>query len=380
MNPSIQTLRFLYDMGVRHVCGDTGSFTRQTLSDLHKNRASVQKNQGYAAPEKTSSSHVTQLHQTHDGQTVHVSQVLTTREGDVQGQGGFQGPLTPPHASSLQLSSRELLTQPLKQSLQPSLLSTLPPHSHVHESMSMARSSLKAALNPNHPAYACKTLSELKQAVLDFDGCDLKHTAINTVFCDGNPDADIMLIGEAPGAQEDEQGKPFVGRSGQLLDKMMGAIGLDRTRVYISNIVPWRPPANRPPTTQEIAACLPFIDQHIHLKAPKFLLLLGGVPTKALLQDNSGIMRLRGKWHSYTPLMRQQPDLLNASKGENSEAGGPKATDASTSTHPSASDMIGIRVLPTFHPAFLLRSPNQKVYAWEDLKMLKAAVDDVTRV
>ncbi|MBX9977726.1 MAG: uracil-DNA glycosylase [Alphaproteobacteria bacterium] len=195
-----------------------------------------------------------------------------------------------------------------------------------------------------HPAYKCNTLEELRQAILAFEDCPLKHTAMNTVFCDGNPDADVMLVGEAPGADEDEQGKPFVGRCGQLLDKMLLAIGLDRTKVYIANMIPWRPPGNRPPSTQEIAQCLPFIERHIFLKQPKFLLLLGAVATKALLNNNTGIMRLRGQWQNYKPSMTDE-------------------------TYPT------IQALPTFHPAFLLRSPGQKVYAWEDLKTLKAAVD-----
>lgn len=196
----------------------------------------------------------------------------------------------------------------------------------------------------HHPAYAAKTLPELRQVMEDFEGCNLKHGATQMVFCDGNPDADVMLIGEAPGEEEDKQGKPFVGRSGQLLDKMLLAIGLDRTSVYIANIVPWRPPGNRQPSSEEITACLPFIEHHILLKKPKFLLLLGGVATKSLLKTHEGIMSLRGKWLDYTP---------------------PHAPK----------DMVPVRLLPTYHPAFLLRSPGQKVYAWEDLKSLRAAID-----
>jgi len=207
---------------------------------------------------------------------------------------------------------------------------------------------IRKAIAGDHPAYACKTLAELRQTLEAFDGCDLKKTATHTVFCDGNPNADVMLIGEAPGAEEDLQGKPFVGMSGQLLDKMLGAIGLDRTTVYIANIVPWRPPANRTPSTQEVAICQPFIEQHIYLKKPKFLVLLGGVATKAILNNHAGIMRLRGQWQSYTPPV---PGVKNDGEFQ------------------------AIRTLPTFHPAFLLRSPNQKIYAWEDLKTLKAAIE-----
>ena len=196
----------------------------------------------------------------------------------------------------------------------------------------------------NHPAYAATNLAELRGIMENFEACDLKKFASNTVFCDGNPHADIMLIGEAPGEEEDLQGKPFVGRSGQLLDKMLLAIGLDRTNVYISNIVPWRPPGNRTPTPAEIALCLPFIEHHIVLKKPKFLLLLGGVATKSLLNTGEGIMRLRGNWIDYRP-----PHAL--------------------------SSMPSISLLPTYHPAFLLRSPGQKVHAWEDLKSLRQAID-----
>lgn len=214
-------------------------------------------------------------------------------------------------------------------------------------------SSKKRAQNPPfdssllapHPAYDATTLQELRAVMENFEGCALKNFATNTVFCDGNPEADVMLIGEAPGEGEDLQGKPFVGRSGQLLDKMLLAIGLDRTNVYISNIVPWRPPGNRTPTTAEIALCLPFIEHHILLKKPKFLLLLGGVATKSLLKTDEGIMRLRGTWLDYRP---------------------PHA--------PSSSDSI--KLLPTYHPAFLLRSPGQKVHAWEDLKALREALDE----
>lgn len=202
----------------------------------------------------------------------------------------------------------------------------------------------------SHPAYQCKTLDELKDAVCAFEGCALKKTALNTVFSDGPRTSSLMLIGEAPGADEDAQGKPFVGMSGQLLNKMMAAIGLQREDIYISNIIPWRPPGNRPPSTQEIAACLPFMEQHIILKNPKYILLLGGTATKALFMHRPdlkgiGIMRLRGIWQDYRPSIMDE-------------------------TMPS------FRVLPTFHPAFLLRSPGQKVHAWDDLKALKSALDE----
>lgn len=190
---------------------------------------------------------------------------------------------------------------------------------------------------------SCHDLDALRKALEDFTGCNLKTTAKNTVFADGNPDAPIMLIGEAPGRDEDIQGLPFVGRSGQLLDKMLAAIGLDRTSVYISNILPWRPPGNRTPTTQEMAICLPFIERHIALATPEILVLVGGVSAKTLLETAQGIMRLRGKWQSYVCEGRQIP------------------------------------ALPTLHPAFLLRQPAQKQAAWADLLSLREKIDSLPR-
>jgi uracil-DNA glycosylase len=200
-------------------------------------------------------------------------------------------------------------------------------HTHT-ETTAMAPS------NPStsHPAYSCQTLEELRQAMMSFNGCALKETAMNLVFADGNPKASVMLIGEAPGADEDRQGLAFVGQSGQLLDKVLRSVGLDRTKVYISNIIPWRPPGNRPPTTAEVAACQPFIERHIELVNPKILVLLGGVAAKTLLGTAEGIVKLRGKWQSYQP----------------------------TPTSPV------IKTIATFHPAYLLRSPGQKAMVWRD--------------
>ena len=180
----------------------------------------------------------------------------------------------------------------------------------------------------------CHDLEALRQACSNFDGCGLKKTASNMVFSDGNPDADIMLIGEAPGADEDRQGKPFVGVSGQLLDRMMASIGLNRSNLYISNIILWRPPGNRTPTTEETAAFLPIMKRHIQLVAPKVIVTLGGSSTKALLGTQDGILKCRGRWHEF---------------------------DHGNGTVP---------LLPTLHPAYLLRTPGQKALAWQDLRML----------
>ncbi|WP_010301416.1 uracil-DNA glycosylase [Candidatus Odyssella thessalonicensis] len=196
----------------------------------------------------------------------------------------------------------------------------------------------KQASNSKAIAAACQTLEELRQAVLNFDGCDLKATATNTVFCDGSPEAKIMVIGEAPGADEDRQGRPFVGVSGQLLDRALQTIGLSRQdNVYITNIINWRPPGNRTPTPHEMAICQPFVERHIELVAPKILVLVGGTSTKTILNTNEGIMKIRGRWHEFKTERMQEP----------------------------------IKTLATYHPAFLLRSPGQKATVWRDLLMIE---------
>jgi uracil-DNA glycosylase family 4 len=182
-------------------------------------------------------------------------------------------------------------------------------------------------------AASCTTLAELKTAVSNFDGCELKRYATNTVFADGNPLGRIMLIGEAPGRDEDAQGLPFVGRAGKLLDLMLASIGLDRTKVYITNVLNWRPPQNREPSPEEAAACLPFLHRHIELADPQILILLGAVSVRHLLGLHDGITRLRGKW-----LVYQNPSAGRA-----------------------------IPVMPTLHPAYLLRQPAAKRLVWRDL-------------
>ena len=179
-------------------------------------------------------------------------------------------------------------------------------------------------------------LAALREAMLSFDLCPLKKTARNLVFADGAPQAQIMLIGEAPGQEEDRRGLPFVGRSGQLLDKMLAAIGLSRAdNIYITNILPWRPPGNRNPFDWERAVCRPFLDRHIELIAPKILIFLGGVAAKELLNTTRGIMSLRGRWHKMKIKDRE------------------------------------IDALPTLHPAYLLRQPAQKSLAWSDMLLVK---------
>ena len=186
-----------------------------------------------------------------------------------------------------------------------------------------------------------KTLNDLQSFIENYDECELSHTARSTVFCDGNVDAEIMLIGEAPGNQEDIEGKPFVGKSGQLLDKILETININRTNCYISNIIPWRPPGNRNPTAEEISMCLPFIKKHIELINPKVLLLVGSISSKSILNKNLGITKLRGEWHIYKD-------------GE-----------------------IEIPALPIFHPAYLLRRPNNKSYVMRDILLFKRKIQDM---
>ena len=192
-------------------------------------------------------------------------------------------------------------------------------------------------------AATAATLDELRQQMAEFDGCNLKFTAKNLVFADGNPEASVMLVGEAPGRDEDLEGLPFVGRSGQLLDRMLAAIGLDRQSVYIANVIPWRPPGNRTPTPQETEICRPFIERQIELANPKVLVTLGGPSAKLLLNATEGVLRLRGNWK----------------------------------THVTASGAT-IPAMPTLHPAYLLRNPAHKKLAWRDFLEVKVKLRSLT--
>ena len=195
-----------------------------------------------------------------------------------------------------------------------------------------------AALSARALAREARTLDELKEALARFEGCALKATAKNLVFADGNPEGRVMMVGEAPGADEDRLGLPFVGRSGQLLDRMLGSIGLSRQNdVYIANLLPWRPPGNRTPTPQEVAICLPFIQRQIELADPDILVCVGGPSAQGLL-GFSGILRSRGQWVEYDTGSRR------------------------------------IRAIATLHPAYLLRQPLQKRLAWRDFLAIKQAL------
>src|SRR4029079_9112154 len=157
----------------------------------------------------------------------------------------------------------------------------------------------EAVMQARSAAKNAKTLDELRTILANFEGCALKRTASQLVFADGNPEARLMLVGEAPGRDEDIEGLPFVGRSGKLLDRMLQAIGLDRTAVYIANVVPWRPPGNRTPTPQETAASSTFIQRQMPLAAPDFLICLGGPAAAELMANREGILKFRGRWHEY---------------------------------------------------------------------------------
>ncbi len=195
-----------------------------------------------------------------------------------------------------------------------------------------------AIASAREAARTAPTLEALRALLDTFDGCALKSTATRLVFADGNPQARVMFVGEAPGRDEDIEGLPFVGRSGKLLDRMIAAIGLDRSKAYIANVIPWRPPGNRTPTPQETQICLPFIQRQIELVNPDILVTLGNPSTQTLLGTREGIMRTRGKWFDY---------------------------DTGTRV---------IRALPTFHPAYLLRSPSYKRMSWQDLRAIAKAL------
>jgi uracil-DNA glycosylase family 4 len=195
-----------------------------------------------------------------------------------------------------------------------------------------------AVMAARQAAKSATSLEELRAMLDRFEGCALRTTATQLVFADGNPEARVMFVGEAPGRDEDIEGLPFVGRSGKLLDRMLTAIGLDRSSVYIANIVPWRPPGNRTPTPQESAICLPFTLRQIELADPDVLVCLGGPSAQTLLNITDGILKTRGRWFTYQNGTRE------------------------------------IRAIATLHPAYLLRQPLQKRLAWRDFLAIKQAL------
>lgn len=227
---------------------------------------------------------------------------------------------TPPHGGAAQQAARSAISVP------PQSAQAAPPP--PEEAVMAARAAARSAAS----------LEELRAILASFEGCALRLTAKQLVFADGNPQARVMFVGEAPGYDEDIQGLPFVGRSGQLLDKMLAAIGLDRSTAYIANIIPWRPPGNRDPSLHETAICLPFIRRQIELVDPDVLVCLGKPSTAALLGISDGIRKTRGRWFTYNDGQRD------------------------------------IRAIATFHPAYLLRSPLEKRLAWRDFLAIKKAL------
>jgi len=227
---------------------------------------------------------------------------------------------------------------PKKSDLPDPVTAVKPSNSAISAPMGAA----EAIIEAQKLAEGCADLSALKQAITDFDGLSIKKTATNVVFADGDPEADIMVIGEAPGADDDIQGKPFMGESGQLADKILACINLSRKpdegqkSVYISNIVNWRPPGNRTPTDSEISVSLPFIEKHIALVKPKVIIVFGGVAGKALLRRSDSISKLRGSFHDY-----------------------------------KKNDGHEIKMLVTYHPSYLLKTPAQKKAVWADMLMLQ---------
>ena len=209
-------------------------------------------------------------------------------------------------------------------------------------------SSDAAVASARHLAAEAQSIDELRAALLAFEGCALKATATNLCMFDGNPAAKVMIIGEAPGAEEDRQGRPFVGAAGQLLDRMLAPIGLDRQSVYITNLLFWRPPGNRNPTAAEVAACLPFLERQVELVDPSHVLLLGASSVRTLLARQEGILKLRGRWAHYQHAGLARP----------------------------------IPAMPTLHPAYLLRQPAQKRLAWRDFlafaRAFRAGEDPLT--
>lgn len=203
----------------------------------------------------------------------------------------------------------------------------------------LAQTTISACKNARELCENAKNLDELKAVVENFAGCALKLTATKTVFGSGNPNAKIMLIGEAPGADEDRMGLPFVGRSGHLLDKILSSAGMPREECYIANVLPWRPPGNRTPTTAEVAVCLPFLKKQIDLINPQIIVLMGGSAANALLDNEDPISKMRGKWLEY------------------------KTSGGNT-----------IAAMATFHPAYLLRNAGQKAKIWIDFLRLKKKI------
>jgi DNA polymerase len=209
-------------------------------------------------------------------------------------------------------------------------------YSLINHNLIFSNNTINRYKSNSLPNQNLKTLSleKLRKSLININNCDLKNNATNLVFSDGNPNSRIMIVGEGPGANEDKEGLPFVGRAGQLLDKMLNAINLDRNKVYITNVVNYRPPENRKPTEKEVERYLPYLKKHIEIIRPKIILLLGSTAMNAILSNTEVISKMRGKWHEI--------EVNN----------------------------LKIYSIVSFHPAYLLRQPDQKKFSWIDLKMI----------
>ena len=245
------------------------------------------------------------------------------------------GVLDPVEPSGVDRYARQPVTaSPPLLALEPSSSSLLP----VSPPLTPPPGLLDSTGSARAVARACGSLDELEAALARFDGCPLAETATRLCFADGSPAASVMLVGEAPGAEEDRQGRPFSGPSGRLLDRMLAAIGLTRGDVYVTNVIYWRPPGNRSPTSSEIATCLPFLERQIELLRPRVLVSVGGVAARVLLDLKDGVSKLRGRRFLYRPAN-----------------GGPE-----------------VPTFVMFHPAYLLRQPLHKRLAWRDMLQLRA--------
>ena len=250
-------------------------------------------------------------------------------------------PQPQPEAAAPAASGRSSSAKPSPGSIGDGRKNAAPPVAAAPQASQLTIPGAAAFEDARALAASASTIAELRTALEGFTGCNLRHSAKTLVFADGNPDADVMFIGEAPGREEDLQGMPFVGRAGQLLDRMLAAIGLNRETAYITNMIPWRPPGNRTPAAHEIELCRPFIERHITLAAPRIVVMLGNVASKSLLDTDKGILSLRGTWMSC------------------------KSGDTE------------IPAMPTLHPAYLLRNPAQKRLAWADLLSLSERLDQI---
>lgn len=212
-------------------------------------------------------------------------------------------------------------------------------HNLIYENEAINRYKINSNLAVKGPK--AKELQDLKQAITKIKNCSLKKNSKNIVFSDGNPNSQIMIIGEGPGANEDLEGVPFIGKTGELLDKMLLSINLDRNNVYITNVVNFRPPENRSPTQQEVARYLPYLNEHIEIINPKILILLGSSALNAVIGDEQKISEIRGRW-------------INKKIGK-----------------------CNTSMIVSFHPAFLMRQPDQKALSWMDLKMIRKKISDL---